>query len=120
MTIKVNISINITNTDVINSLVCIFSTFCFSANNQQKKNYDFATLPYGDLNYLTMPLDETMAIEPLVEIKTDSPSLVSNPPQPEVTETPKQNEAALPESPESTDAFPKTLGTIGECTISLN
>lgn len=101
---------------------CIFSKFSFSANNQPKKNYDFATLPYGDLNYLTMPLDEALAIEPLVEIKTGSPSLVPNPPQPEVTETPKQNEAALPESPEevNTDSFPKTLGTIGECTISLN
>lgn len=43
-----------------------------SGDAQQKSNYDFSSLPYGDLNYLTMPLEEEMPIEPLVEINTDS------------------------------------------------
>lgn len=45
--------------------------------HDQKKNYDFATLPYGDLNYLTMPFEEPVPIEPLVEINTDLPEMTT-------------------------------------------
>jgi hypothetical protein len=33
------------------------------------ENYDITNLPYGDLEYLTMPLQDSVMIEPYVEIK---------------------------------------------------
>lgn len=44
-----------------------------------KKDYDFSSLPYGDLNYLTMPLDDGIPMEPLIEISTDLPNASASP-----------------------------------------
>ncbi|KAJ8923432.1 hypothetical protein NQ315_001991 [Exocentrus adspersus] len=85
----------------------------------KQENYDISNMPYGDIEYLTKPLEETTdeipiqehdVMEPLVEIKTEP----SDKDQPEKTE--KSGQTFL----ENIGLFEKSaVAKIGECTISV-
>lgn len=88
------------------------------------ENYDITNLPFGDLEYLTMPLREPVIIEPLVEIKTEKE-------EEEEEETTKPLEIRREEQLEILEINKNTtnvenlmllenkIATIGECTISV-
>lgn len=46
----------------------------FPEKDEKQPDYDITNLPYGDLNYLTMP-EGTNPMEPLVEIETSEVEL---------------------------------------------
>ncbi|XP_018566142.1 PR domain zinc finger protein 1-like [Anoplophora glabripennis] len=84
----------------------------------KQENYDISNMPYGDLEYLTKPLEETSddltiddqdLMEPLVEIKTE-PSDKNEPEKTEKTGTFLENIGLFENS---------AVAKIGECTISV-
>lgn len=83
------------------------------------ENYDITNLPFGDLEYLTMPLREPVIIEPLVEIKTEKEEIKKEP------ETRQEEQLEILEVNKNTTnvenlmLLENKIATIGECTISV-
>lgn len=83
------------------------------------ENYDITNLPFGDLEYLTMPLREPVIMEPLVEIKTEKEEESRK--QPEIR---KVDPVEIEISKNTTNVenlvlLENKIATIGECTISV-
>ena len=89
------------------------------------ENYDITNLPYGDLEYLTMPLQDSVIIEPYVEIKTekdenseDQDKIIKEEKESEIQE-PKEEEEETSPSPTNLKILENRIAKIGECTISV-
>lgn len=84
------------------------------------ENYDITNLPYGDLEYLTMPLQDSVMIEPYVEIKTekDEPNEENAKASQEKIERQKERES-VNVSPTNLKVLESRIAKIGECTISV-
>nr|XP_008201664.1 PREDICTED: zinc finger and BTB domain-containing protein 8A [Tribolium castaneum] len=80
------------------------------------ENYDITNLPYGDLEYLTMPLQESVMIEPYVEIKTEKDETGGSN---EKKDTVKNEEEPGRVSPTNLKVLENRIAKIGECTISV-
>ncbi|XP_044252753.1 zinc finger and BTB domain-containing protein 8A-like [Tribolium madens] len=80
------------------------------------ENYDITNLPYGDLEYLTMPLQDSVIIEPYVEIKTEKEETSG-----ENDKKDKQKDEEQPPrvSPTNLKVLENRIAKIGECTISV-
>jgi hypothetical protein len=87
------------------------------------ENYDITNLPYGDLEYLTMPLQDSVMIEPYVEIKTEKDD--NNEESEKTNVEKKENDKEEPEQPELSPSpahlkdLENRIAKIGECTISV-
>ena len=88
------------------------------------ENYDITNLPYGDLEYLTMPLQDSVIIEPYVEIKTEKDE--NSEEQDKIIKEEKESDIQEPKEEEETSPSPTNLkilenriAKIGECTISV-
>lgn len=83
------------------------------------ENYDITNLPYGDLEYLTMPLQDSVMIEPYVEIKTEKDENVDG--ASKSTEETKDTvkEESIDISSTNLKDIENRIAKIGECTISV-
>ncbi|RZC35637.1 uncharacterized protein BDFB_002408 [Asbolus verrucosus] len=88
------------------------------------ENYDITNLPYGDLEYLTMPLQDSVMIEPYVEIKTEKEdnneeTEKHNEEKKDIGESVNDEEEEQPPTPANLKVLENRIAKIGECTISV-
>lgn len=92
------------------------------AENGNGENYDLTNLPYGDLDYLTMPIQEPALIEPYVEIKTEKDDTADDVNHKKANQEKIDQQRKIGETKEeivNMKILENRIAKIGECTISV-